>query len=201
MTLQRRWAPAWRSSPPLPTCAASTPQRCRSGSTCACPATTSPAASTSWRRVRAGQGPMGHQPLGADGKLQGQQGRAGGHGAPPPAQNLHSRTNHIPSQTCCVCADPDRPFCQVYTVQLGDTSSSVAGKFGISEEALFALNAGEQHSLTDCQSAMWQQMEQQRLAAGGRFLQHQSCLQLRPPRPPPATHSTHSCMLPCRLSG
>lgn len=37
--------------------------------------------------------------------------------------------------------DPDRPYCQVYTVQLGDTTTSVAAKFGISEAELIALNS------------------------------------------------------------
>lgn len=59
---------------------------------------------------------------------------------------MHSHITHTCYWLCCVCvcADLDRPYCQVYTVQLGDMPSSVAGKFGISEEELFTLNAGRQ---------------------------------------------------------
>lgn len=39
-------------------------------------------------------------------------------------------------------ADPDRPYCQVYTFQLGDTLKSVAELFDTTEAELTQLNSG-----------------------------------------------------------
>lgn len=39
-------------------------------------------------------------------------------------------------------ADPDRPWCQVYEIQAGDTTTSVAKLFNITEDQLIALNSG-----------------------------------------------------------
>ena len=124
-------------------------QRCRSGSTCACPATTSPAATTSLRQVRAEQGAMGSQTLGQTGSSRGSSAGSGlgrqARAAFPSPTHAQPFTTHASSWFCCVVADPDRPYCQVYTVQLGDTTTSVAAKFGISEAELIALNSGEKH--------------------------------------------------------
>lgn len=40
-------------------------------------------------------------------------------------------------------ADPDRPYCQVYVVQPGDTLSSVAATFNLTDQELIDLNSGE----------------------------------------------------------
>ena len=87
--------------------------------------------------------------LGAEGKPKGRQCRvrAGGQGRQLPASDpcTATLTTSISLWFCCVCADPDRPYCQVYTVQLGDTTTSVAAKFGISEAELIAQNSGKNH--------------------------------------------------------
>lgn len=54
----------------------------------------------------------------------------------------HAFVTVLPLPPCAPGADPDRPFCQVYTFQLGDTLKSVAEKFDTTEAELIKLNSG-----------------------------------------------------------
>ena len=60
---------------------------------------------------------------------------------PPPLAGL-AHPAALPALRFPPAADPDRPFCQVYTFQLGDTLKTVADKFGTTEEKLIELNSG-----------------------------------------------------------
>ena len=48
---------------------------------------------------------------------------------PPPSPHPHPHD-----------ADPDRPWCQAYVVQSGDTDTSIASMFGMTTAQLIALN-------------------------------------------------------------
>lgn len=113
---------------------------CRSGRTCACPATSPPAASTSCRPVRPAR-PLAalavHLPALARPALL--------LAAPPPG--LPPTNECTPPLPCAPRpaprpADPDRPWCQVYTVQEGDSEREIAERFGLTEKELTKLNSG-----------------------------------------------------------
>lgn len=75
-------------------------------------------------------------------------------------------------------ADPDRPFCQVYTFQLGDTLKSVAEKFDTTEAELIKLNSGGCR-IDETAVALWSAWTQKKVCLLGLCSKGAACLQLQ----------------------
>lgn len=141
----------------------------------------------------------------------------------PPCATLQLRSmptcpSWAPALPFSLPADPDRPWCQVYEVQDGDTITSVAALFNITEEDLVDLNAGgwrrrcRRHAAGGAGVAwvgVW--LCWARRSAGGAGWQAVlACMMKCPPgfsatqsQPGWCVHepAAYPCLLPCRLPG